>query len=173
MNSLPQIQPRNEANVVSARELHTALEVQTDFSDWCKRMFEYGFTENQDYSLLKIGERSAHNKTDYLLTLDTAKEIAMLQRTPIGKQVRNYFIEKEKGFNQLTAAITNAQLKAIENQKEGFGLLQELQELKQQYAEVFRRMAAIKKRLKGLQNETFQQLGLFQEPSSNPLPLSN
>jgi phage anti-repressor protein len=129
-------------------------------------MFEYGFTENQDYSPVRIGTRSAHNKTDYLLTLDTAKEIAMLQRTPVGKQVRNYFIEKEKGFNQLTAAITNAQHKALSNQKEGFGLLQELKRLKIENAEVFKRMTAIKKQLKGLQTETFNQLGLFEQEST-------
>lgn len=87
--------PKN-GNVVSARELYEFLEVQTDFSDWCKRMFEYGFEENKDYSLLKIGERKAHNKTDYALTIDTAKEISMLQRSEKGKQIRNYFIEAEK-----------------------------------------------------------------------------
>ena len=87
--------PKN-GNVVSARELYEFLEVQTDFSDWCKRMFEYGFEENKDYSLLKIGERKAHNKTDYALTIDTAKEISMLQRSEKGRQIRNYFIEAEK-----------------------------------------------------------------------------
>lgn len=44
-------------------------------------MFEYGFEENQDFSLLKIGKRSVHNKIDYALTLDCAKEISMLQYT--------------------------------------------------------------------------------------------
>ena len=38
-------------------------------------MFEYGFEENKDYSLVKIGERTAHNKIDYALTLETSKEI--------------------------------------------------------------------------------------------------
>ena len=163
MQTLPQIQLHEGVNAVSARELHTALEARRDFTSWCKQMFEYGFVKNQDYWLTKIGERKAHNKTDYLLTLDTAKEIAMLQRTPVGKQVRNYFIVKEKGFNQLTAVITNAQHKALSNQKEGFGLLQELERLKLENAEVFKRMTAIKKRLKALQTETFNQLGLFQD----------
>jgi phage anti-repressor protein len=167
MNTLPQIQLHQGVNTVSARELHTALEVQTAFTHWCKRMFEYGFTENQDYSPVKIGTRSVHNKTDYLLTLDTAKEIAMLQRTPVGKQVRNYFIEKEKGFNLLTETITNAQRKALEGQKEKFGLLQELEKIKQEYAQVFKRIAAIKKRLKANQTETFIQLGFeFEAPKT-------
>lgn len=162
MNTLPQIQPHHGVNVVSARELYKVLEVKRDFTNWCKQMFEYGFTSNHDYWLAKIGERKAHNKTDYLLTLDTAKEIAMLQRTPVGKQVRNYFIEKEKGFNQLTEAIAQNQQKALERQKESFSLLQELQQLKAQNAQVFKRMSQIKKQLKANQTDTFKSLGLFQ-----------
>ena len=169
MDTLPQIQLHQGVNTVSARELHTALEVQTDFTDWCKRMFEYGFTKDQDYSLLKIGERKAHNKIDYLLTIDTAKEIAMLQRTTVGKQVRNHFIEAEKGYKQLAWSITNAQQKALTNQKEGYELLQELERLKQENADVFKRITAIKRRLKSLQNETFRQLGLFESHSSQAI----
>ncbi len=88
------------SNVVSARELYDFLEVKTEFSKWCTRMFEYGFEENKDYSLVKIGERSAHNKIDYALTLDTSKEIAMVQRTEKGKQARQYFIDCEKRANK-------------------------------------------------------------------------
>lgn len=81
MNELIKIS-LNEKNkqVVSARDLHLFLEVQTDFSNWAKRMFEYGLEENKDYSLVKIGERSAHNKIDYALTIDTAKQISMVQK---------------------------------------------------------------------------------------------
>lgn len=82
--------------LISARDLYDFLEVSTDFSTWCKRMFDYGFEEEVDFSLLKIGERSVHNKTDYALTLDCAKEISMIQRTDKGKQARKYFIECEK-----------------------------------------------------------------------------
>jgi anti-repressor protein len=82
--------------VSSARDLHKVLSVKTEFSKWCKRMFEYGFIENQDYTLVKIGEGNAHNKTDYAITIDTAKEISMLQRTDKGKEVRQYYISVEK-----------------------------------------------------------------------------
>lgn len=93
---LIKIENENGKQAVSARELYNFLEVKTDFTNWCKRMFEYGFLDGQDYSLVKIGERNAHNKLDYALTLDTAKEISMLQRSVKGKQARQYFIECEK-----------------------------------------------------------------------------
>ncbi len=93
---LIKITEENGSQVVSARELHSFLEVNTKFTDWCKRMFEYGFEEYLDYSLLKIGKQNAHNKTDYALTIDTAKEISMLQRSEKGKQARQYFIACEK-----------------------------------------------------------------------------
>ena len=89
---LIKITETENGNVVSARDLHNLLGSKTDFSNWCKRMFDYGFVENQDYTLVKIGERYAHNKIDYALTLDSAKEISMLQRTEKGKKARQYFI---------------------------------------------------------------------------------
>jgi anti-repressor protein len=96
MEELITISEQNGQNVVSARELYTFLEIKTDFTNWCKRMFEYGFENEVDYSLVKIGEGNAHNKTDYALTLDTSKEISMLQRSEKGKKARKYFIECEK-----------------------------------------------------------------------------
>ena len=100
---LIRIEERNGQQVVSARELHRFLGVNTDFTNWCKRMFDYGFTEDQDYCLLaKNGEqkRGGHNATDYALTIDAAKEIAMLQRSEKGKQARQYFIECERKLKQ-------------------------------------------------------------------------
>lgn len=86
--------------LVSGRELYEVLEVSSNFTTWVKRMIEYGFQENVDYTLLsKNGTQKGsggHNKVDYILTLDMAKHIAMVQRTEIGMQVRNYFLECEK-----------------------------------------------------------------------------
>lgn len=87
--------------VVSARELYEFLEVKTEFSHWCKRMFEYGFEEGEDYQGVVVkndgnskGGRST--LTDYALTIDTAKEISMIQRNEKGRQARRYFIECER-----------------------------------------------------------------------------
>lgn len=84
--------------LVSGRELHEVLEIGVHFSTWMKRMCEYGFQENIDFSILKSGNPNGGiaKVDDYAITLEMAKHIAMVQRTEIGMKVRNYFIECEK-----------------------------------------------------------------------------
>lgn len=93
----------NQEPVVSGRQLHEALGVNSNYTTWFDRMTEYGFTENEDYVLLSnFGNqtgRGGHNKVDHIIKLDMAKEIAMIQRTDKGKEVRQYFIQVEKDFN--------------------------------------------------------------------------
>lgn len=82
-------------NSVNARELHSCLDVKTEFSHWIKRMIEYGFEETIDYiTIVKKDGRQVLN--EFIISLDMAKEISMLQRTKKGKQARKYFIECEK-----------------------------------------------------------------------------
>ncbi len=86
--------------LVSGRELHEVLGIKTRFDNWMKRMIEYGFSEEIDFTtIVQKWTTSQGNKTsskDYILTLEMAKHIAMIQRTEIGMQVRNYFLECEK-----------------------------------------------------------------------------
>lgn len=91
---------------VLGRELHEFLGVKTLYKDWFPRMVEYGFTEGKDFNPLKNeqvrieGNREvARELTDHLLTIDMAKEICMIQRTEVGKQARQYFIQVEKDYN--------------------------------------------------------------------------
>lgn len=89
----------NNTPLVSARALHEGLEIKTEFKKWFLRMIEYGFEENQDFT--KVSQKcltslTGQNKTDYAITLDMAKEISMIQRTELGKQYRQYFIQREK-----------------------------------------------------------------------------
>ncbi|SAM71673.1 Phage antirepressor protein [Cardiobacterium hominis] len=88
-----------EQPLVDARTLHAFLEVGRDFSNWIKaRIFDYDFVENQDYvlTLAKKGERQNVIVHEYHLTLDMAKELAMVERSERGRQVRRYFIALEK-----------------------------------------------------------------------------
>ncbi|UWF56184.1 phage antirepressor KilAC domain-containing protein [Staphylococcus hyicus] len=88
---------------ISGRELHQALEVKTRYNDWFERMINYGFEENKDYTALTqkrvTAQGNAVNYLDHALTLDTAKEIAMIQRSEPGKRARQYFIQVEKAWN--------------------------------------------------------------------------
>lgn len=104
MNELIKITERNGKQAVSARELYAFLEIQTPFTMWTERMFEYGFIENVDYQSLSqkcekpVGGRP---QTDYALSVSCAKEISMLQRNDKGKQARQYFIEAENKYMEL------------------------------------------------------------------------
>lgn len=125
----------NHEPIVSGRQLHEALGVKTKYADWFNRMIEYGFTENQDFLLLKNEQqtgRGGHNKVDHIIKLDMAKEIAMIQRTDKGKEVRTYFIQVEKDFNSPEKIMARAllmadkKIKLLESQNEN--LLIELEE---------------------------------------------
>jgi phage anti-repressor protein len=122
-----------KVNSVSARDLHKELGVKKDFSSWIKAQIKRGlFDENIDYiivsdnkSLLpqKGEQRGGHNKIDYILTIDTAKEIAMMSGTQKGKEVRNYFIEVEKQFRLENQNFSeNSQSEILQIEKEMIGL---------------------------------------------------
>lgn len=101
--------------VVSGRQLHEVLGVKTEYKKWFGRMTEYGFTENEDF--LKVTQKcltstTGQNQTDHVLKLDMAKEIAMIQRTDKGKEVRQYFIQVEKDFNSPEKIMARALLMA-------------------------------------------------------------
>lgn len=84
---------------VLGRELHEFLEVKTLYKDWFPRMVEYGFTEGKDFSSFLSESTGGRPSIDHLLTIDMAKEICMIQRTEVGKQARQYFIQVEKDYN--------------------------------------------------------------------------
>ncbi|AGH74482.1 antA/AntB antirepressor family protein [Edwardsiella piscicida] len=100
-----------ETNIVSARALHGALGVGRDFTSWVKgRIGQYGFVASVDYiavenlSSPKRGSAKSRQQIehDYFLTLNTAKELAMVERSEQGRAIRRYFIQCEEAL-QLTA----------------------------------------------------------------------
>ena len=103
----------NAVETVNARELHAFLEVQTRFNDWIKnRIEQYDFVENQDFlvvtekkvTMTDAGEKATLIK-EYHITLDMAKELAMVERTEKGKQARQYFIECERKLRETQAKL--------------------------------------------------------------------
>jgi phage anti-repressor protein len=80
--------------MIDARRLHNWLGCGRTFGAWVRgRIEEYGFEEGVDF--IPVSEKTrGRPRTDYLLTLDTAKELAMVERTDIGRDTRRYFIQK-------------------------------------------------------------------------------
>lgn len=100
MNELLKINYEADRITLSARELHSFLELTERFGNWFERMKQYGFIENQDYIGRKTFNTLARQELqDYEISLDMAKEIAMIQRNEKGRQARQYFIEVEKKWN--------------------------------------------------------------------------
>lgn len=98
--------------LISERDLHEFLGIKTPFRVWHQRMIAYyGFEENEDYK--KVFEKSytaggEQAVVDYMISVDMAKEIAMVQRSIKGKTARKYFIEVEKKFRANQVEVTNA-----------------------------------------------------------------
>lgn len=99
MNELIRVNEDNQT--VSARELHAQLKIKTPFTMWFDRMIEYGFTEGAEFftKMLETSEIGGRPAKDYEISIDMAKEICMIQRTPEGKKVRQYLIDLEKAWN--------------------------------------------------------------------------
>jgi phage anti-repressor protein len=89
---------------VNARDLHAFLEVSTAFKDWiARRIEEYEFVEGGDFCSFLSESPGGRPSKDYLLTLDTAKELAMVERNAKGREVRQYFIECERKWQAVSA----------------------------------------------------------------------
>ncbi len=108
---------------VNARELYKWLGVGRDFSNWIKdRINKYDFTEDVDYfiAFAKFGDgfdgsnkpKAIDPKTgkilarEYVISIDMAKELAMLENNEKGKQVRKYFIRVESDFKKVMQIAT-------------------------------------------------------------------
>ncbi len=126
MNEIIQIVPQKigdqDQNVVSARQLYEALYVKKDFTDWIKAQIKRGrFKENIDFIVvwsdpLKgvafLSETEVKNRTpqsltasgfksDYLITIETAKHVSLMSETLFGYEIRNYFIRVEQEYLEL------------------------------------------------------------------------
>ncbi len=101
MNELIKITYDNDRPTVSARELYEFLGLdKSQWSRWYKKNIEEDtyFVSGTDYITLDIMSNGNPTK-DFQLTIEMAKEIAMLQRNEKGKQARQYFIQLEKDWN--------------------------------------------------------------------------
>lgn len=96
-NQLPAIfdAEGGEGFCVDMRELHKQLKVKTDFDKWCKRRLK-PFSTDFDFSTFLAESTGGRPRTEYLLNVDTAKQVAMMEGSDVGHTVRKYFILCEK-----------------------------------------------------------------------------
>jgi len=124
---------KDTVNSVLASELHERLEVKTKLSDWLDRKVIKGmFDEKVDYLLVygtfnetqfKVSDfkgtpneaKARHLSKNVILTLDTSKELSMMENNIKGKESRTYFINVEKvAKNILGEEKLKAELKQLE-----------------------------------------------------------
>jgi anti-repressor protein len=147
IQTLIPISEHNGKKAVSARLLHAFLGSKQDFSNWIQsRIKKYGLFENQDYQVFNnfienpLGGRPL---TEYALTIEAAKELAMVEGNAKGKQARQYFIACEQKLKeiapqtykaallQLVAKIEENENLQLENRKTVLLLEEKTQELDQ------------------------------------------
>lgn len=114
MDNFPVVVKHNfdgrQEQAVYVRELYEKLGLDAGhYKRWCKLNLEEVYENGLDWVFRHEGEKSTGRPTrDYIVTLDTAKHLAMVARTEAGKAIRQYFIESEKKLREgsLQAPIT-------------------------------------------------------------------
>lgn len=101
--------PIRENQTVNARDLHEFLESKKVFVNWIKgRALKYGLVKGVDYEVIaQMGKnpQGGRPQSEYLLTIDAAKELAMVEGNHKGKQARLYFIDVEKRLKAVKAEV--------------------------------------------------------------------
>jgi len=118
MSDIIKVNYDGNRQTVSARKLWEFLEKPWgEFLKWFNQYKDYGFIENIDYKVfecLSDNPQGGRPSTNFEITIDMAKELAMLQKTEKGKQARQYFIELEKKWNSPELIMARA-LKMADN----------------------------------------------------------
>ncbi|QEJ94647.1 hypothetical protein FUT79_08215 [Treponema phagedenis] len=103
-NEILKIDTVENRQYVNARELHMQLQVGKIFAAWIKERIEkYSLIEGKDYKTCFPNQESeihgGQNKKDYLLTVQAAKELAMVENNEQGRKIRQYLIKVEEAWN--------------------------------------------------------------------------
>lgn len=125
-----------DKQICDAREVHKFLQSSWQFSKWIKfRIEEYGFIEGKDFikTFSHTGLKLGRPKVIYNVTIAMAKELAMVERTEKGSEVRKYFLKVESDYKAMLArrTIPAWQTSRIENKghnKEFNEIIQKFQE---------------------------------------------
>lgn len=142
------VEVKNDQQLVSARDLHKALEVKRRFSAWADDNFK-NFEEGTDYTSVLSRTEVQNNGgiqqrelQDYAVTIDMAKELCMMSKTAKGKEIRQYFIQVEKNWNspemviQRALEISNARVQKLQVQNKNLTLQLEESNKKASYLDI-------------------------------------
>ena len=108
---LPTIQQNTALQqAVDAKELYQSLGLDsTNWSGWSKNNIANNpfALEGTDYEVYGLGTNTQGGRptTNYLLSVDFAKKLAMQVRTEMGERIRNYFLECERKASQPVVAL--------------------------------------------------------------------
>ncbi|WP_455539112.1 antA/AntB antirepressor family protein [Terrisporobacter sp.] len=112
MNNLENLMPitftEDNESYVSLRDLHDFLQIEINFRLWFPQICEYGFVEGEDYTVV-YQKDSLGNLTDtvsdYMISLEMAKEVAVIEKSVNSREARSYFIEKGRRFKNAKVAL--------------------------------------------------------------------
>lgn len=115
--------------LVDARDLHKHLDVTSRFNDWiANRIKQYGFIEGEDFCYYNLSSRenqtlsgrfgnllAGSNRRDHHLSLEMAKELALVENNARGRQIRRGLIAMEREVRERLPQLLdeNAALKRL------------------------------------------------------------
>ena len=128
----------NGEKIVSAWELWKFLDISYSFSTWIKRRIEkYDFIENEDFVVVtSTGVKLGNPQEDYILSLDMAKELAIIEKNPAGRVARRYFIQCEKKYRKLLDEKYSKEIQALQENDSSEFYLKKIEALEINYQEV-------------------------------------
>lgn len=145
MEELMKVQVKNDRQLVSARDLHKGLGLKGRFSRWFKTNSEL-FTENEDFykctSSTVVNNGAVRELDDYLLTIEMAKQLAMMARTEKSKLYREYFLDLERKWNSPEMVMhralefSNARIKQLKLENKNLSIQLEESNKKADYLDI-------------------------------------
>ncbi|WP_179396226.1 antA/AntB antirepressor family protein [Lacticaseibacillus absianus] len=126
MNELIQVTENDQhQQVVSARELYKGLEIKTRFSLWVEQNFK-SFDEHEDFEGVvqttpfnpDYPKGKQQQLQDYALTIDMAKNLALMSKTARGAMYRAYLIDVERKWNDPAEVIRRGYALLLDENKQ-------------------------------------------------------
>ena len=164
--------------LINARELHERLGSKRQFANWIEeRIKKYKFEEHEDFLTILLKSDGGRPKKEYILKLDVAKELCMIENNEAGRMIRKYFIEVEKRYRKIVESPQNifdvmhlALDQIEENEKRLKNLENVSKQNTEQIEEIKKKIDVIIEKDYCLATDIAEQLHIYSE---NDLPHSN